>query len=336
MAEQANTTWCAMDFEGFADQDLVTVAQALNDMSKFKNIVDRMQQGFVQFMYLGRALIHPSGLGTDPAFKIPGDGVGGALPATSVIDTSDGVNTRLQYMGVSQGGIMGGALTALDPDVDRGVLNVPGMNYSTLLRRSVDSDEYFKLPTFGLYANYPSELERPMLLSLMQLLWDRGEANGYAHNMTTNPLPNTNAHEVLLQPAVGDHQVANVSAEVEARTIGASVYSPGLKPGRHWESDPFLGIPKVTTFPYTGGSMLVYYDGGPIGFVTGDPTEGTGGRAERQRPAPRGVGLRQGPARLPARCDRRQEPGGELPRRERDPGVREPLVLLLERLHRLS
>ena len=44
---------------------------------------------------------------------------------------------------------MGGALTALDPDVDRGVLNVTGMNYSTLLRRSVDSDEYFKLPSSG-------------------------------------------------------------------------------------------------------------------------------------------------------------------------------------------
>ncbi len=51
---------------------------------------------------------------------------------------------------------MGGALTALEPDADRGVLNVPGMNYSTLLRRSVDSDEYFKLPGIGLYANYPN------------------------------------------------------------------------------------------------------------------------------------------------------------------------------------
>src|SRR6478672_1055993 len=157
-----------------------------------------MQQGFVNFMYLGRALIHPSGLGTDAAFEFDPDGPGGADPASS-IDTSSGDATRLQYMGVSQGAIMGGALTALEPDVDRGVLNVTGMNYSTLLRRSVDSDEYFKLPGLGLYANYPNELERPVLLSLMQLLWDRGEANGYAHNMTTDPLPNTNPHEVLLQ-----------------------------------------------------------------------------------------------------------------------------------------
>ena len=35
---------------------------------------------------------------------------------------------------------MGGALTAVAPDFDRAVLGVPGMNYSTLLQRSVDFD----------------------------------------------------------------------------------------------------------------------------------------------------------------------------------------------------
>ena len=269
LAQQENTIWCAMDFEGFAEQDVGTVITALADMSNFDKLADRMQQGYVNFMYLGRALIHPDGLATDPAFELDnGDG------DQSVIDTSAGDDTRLQYMGVSQGAIMGGALTALEPDADRGVLNVTGMNYSTLLRRSVDSDEYFKIPGIGLYAHYPKQLERPLMLSLIQLLWDRGEANGYAHNMTTDPLANTPPHEVLLQAALGDHQVANVSAEVEARTIGASVYEPALEPGRHWDVDPFLGIPKVTSFPYTSGSMLVYYDGGPVGFV-GTQGDGT-------------------------------------------------------------
>lgn len=274
LARQENTIWCAMDWEGFAEQDLGTVIAALSDMSNFRKLVDRMQQGFVNFMYLGRALIHPDGLATDPAFALDnGDG------AEPVIDTSAGADTRLQYMGVSQGAIMGGALTALEPDADRGVLNVTGMNYSTLLRRSVDSDEYFKIPGIGLYANYPNLIERPMLLAVTQLLWDRGEANGYAHNLTTDPLANTPPHEVLLQAALGDHQVANVAAEVEARTAGAAVYTPALKAGRHWEPDPFLGIPEIdmtapANVPYTGGSMLVYYDGGPVGFtgLNGDGT----------------------------------------------------------------
>ena len=49
---------------------------------------------------------------------------------------------RLFYDGNSQGGILSGGLTALTPDFQRAVHGVPGMNYSTLLRRSVDFDLY--------------------------------------------------------------------------------------------------------------------------------------------------------------------------------------------------
>lgn len=267
VGNQGNSIWCATNFDGFSSYDLPFVLASLADMSNFNKLADRMQQGFVNFMMLGRAMLHEDGFAAQDAFKLDVDSDPLTDNKESVIDTSEFPDNRLKYLGISQGGIMGGALMALEPDADRGVLGVPGMNYSTLLRRSVDSDQYFKLPAVGLYANYPSEIERPLLLSLIQLLWDRGEANGYAHNMTTDPLPDTPPHEVLLQPALGDHQVANVSVEVEARTIGASVYSPGLHPGRHWESDPFFGINEVSSFPYDAGSMLVYYDGGPVGFI---------------------------------------------------------------------
>ena len=240
-----------------------------------------MQQGFVNFMYLGRAMIHEDGFGSDPAFQAGGE---------SLID-----NARLFYDGNSQGGIMGGAYTALSVDSNRSVLGVPGMNYSTLLSRSVDFEPYAEgqfgetiegvlcdqlngldpgqLPDefpqefkdallevrtqvveacvlgipddteLGLYDNYPNQLERPLIFSLIQMVWDRGEANGYAHHMTTDPLAGTPAHRVLLHPAFGDHQVANLAAEVEARTIGASVYEPALDPGRHWQAQPVLPDP---------------------------------------------------------------------------------------------
>jgi hypothetical protein len=50
--------------------------------------------------------------------------------------------SRLTYDGNSQGGIYGGTLAAVGVDHDRAVLGVPGQNYSTLLRRSVDFDGY--------------------------------------------------------------------------------------------------------------------------------------------------------------------------------------------------
>ena len=151
---------------------------------------------------------------------------------------------QLNWEGISQGAIMGGALTALEPDLTQSVLNVTGMNYSTLLSRSTDSGQYLDIANIGLWANYPGLERRPLILSLMQLLWDRGEGNGYAQHMTDDPLPDTPEHHVLLQAAYGDHQVSNVAAEVQARTIGAQVHTPELDPGRHWAdaTDPLFGL----------------------------------------------------------------------------------------------
>src|SRR5690606_33465637 len=79
--------------------------------------------------------------------------------------------------------------------------------------------------------------------------------------------PNTPEHKVILSVAYGDHQVSNYTAEVEARTIGAAVYSPALNADRHWDVNPYLGIPQISSFPHSGDSFLVYYDSGPVDFV---------------------------------------------------------------------
>ena len=154
--------------------------------------------------------------------------------------------------------ISGGALTAIAPDFDRALLGVPGMNYSTLLTRSVDFGTFRTL----LEASYTDELDRSLIYSLLSNLWDRGEANGYAHHMTDDPLPDTPPHEVLLHVALGDHQVATVTAEVEARTIGARVWDH-LDPDRSADVDPFHGIPALTGFPYSGSALIVF-DAGPL------------------------------------------------------------------------
>ena len=262
-ANVSNTTWCATNWAGFSSDDLGTVLSVLSNLSNFPKLSDRMVQGFVNMIYLGRAMVHAAGFDSDPsrAFELDPDGPSGNAPVP-VIDPAQG----LYWEGISQGAIMGGALTALEPDLTQSVLNVVGMYYSNLLSRSTDFAQYAELPNLGIYDNYPNQLERPLLLSLMQLLWDRGEANGYAHHMTDDPLPNTPPHNVLLQLAYGDHQVTNVAAEVEARTIGARVETPALDPGRHWDVNPFLGIPAISSYPFSGPAAMIYYDGGPLGF----------------------------------------------------------------------
>jgi hypothetical protein len=255
MANEHDFVFCATPWTGMSQQDLPNTFATLADLSNFPSLPDRLQQGFLDFMYLGRAMIHPDGFNSNRAFQVGGKGA---------IDTD-----RLYYDGNSQGGIAGGGLTAVEPDLNRSVLGVPAMNYSTLLTRSADFDPFAQV----LYPAYPNEVERPLIMSLMQMLWDRGEANGYAEHMTSDPLPGTPAHTVLMHVAFGDHQVATVAAEVEARTIGAYAYRPALDPGRSPDATPLWGIPTIPSYPW-GGSAIVYWDIGPI-RTEGGATKGT-------------------------------------------------------------
>jgi hypothetical protein len=233
------------------------------------------------------------GFNSNPAFQ--------RANGSGVIDT-----TRLFYDGNSQGGIIGGALAAVEPDLDRASIGVPGMNYSTLLTRSVDFDSYatgefvdgVDTP-LGLYDNYPSELERPLNLALIQLLWDRAEANGYAQHMTTDPLPNTPTHHVLMSVALGDHQVANVAAETEARTIGAAARTPYVDPGRspYVTNTPF-GLGPIGFFPYDG-SAITMWDSGPIRQENGQ-TVGTDVPPTTNTPPRNGKDPHELPRRTPA------------------------------------
>ena len=118
-------------------------------------------------------------------------------------------------------------------------------------------------------------MQKPLLLSLIQMLWDRSEPNGYAHRMTDNPLPNTPPHEVLLV-AFGDHQVTTWQVDVEARTVGASVHEPVVVPPTRWPNvDVAWGIPRIPSYPFTD-SALVYFDAGPVrASVVSPPDEGT-------------------------------------------------------------
>jgi hypothetical protein len=89
--------------------------------------------------------------------------------------------------------------------------------------------------------------------------------------MTGDPLPNTPAHEVLLHEAFGDHQVANVATEVEARTIGAHVHHPPLVPGRHTDVDPLFGIAPIDSDPFEGSALVVWDSGSPPPPTTNTP-----------------------------------------------------------------
>jgi len=255
MMAENNFVFCATNWAGMASEDLPNVLSILPDVSRFNTLADRVQQGMLNFLYLGRLMIHPDGLSSQTAFKKADGG--------PILDTR-----RLFYDGNSQGGIIGGALAAVAPDHTRAALGVLGSNYSTLLNRSVDFGAG-KPPTEGgieyawpLYQSYPQANERQLLFGLMQMLWDRAEANGYAQHMSANEYPNTPEHRVLMMAGYADHQVANLTAEIQSRTMGAKVLKRDMiRPWRAWTVNPFVGLKEVRS-ELDGASVLTVWDGG--------------------------------------------------------------------------
>ncbi|MCU1460765.1 MAG: hypothetical protein JWO37_840 [Acidimicrobiales bacterium] len=245
LAQAGDAVLCGTDWIGMSSADIPNLISVLGDLTRFPTVVDRLQQAVLDMQFLARLLKDPKGFATDPAFQL------GGHPAIKP--------GEVFFNGNSQGGILGGAATAVSTEWTRAVLGVPGMNFSTLIPRSVD---FSRFATF-LGASYRSAVDQALALALMQLLWDRGEADGYAAHMTDDPYPGTPKHTVLLIEAFGDHQVANVTTQVEARTIGARIHQPALQSGRTGAGDPYWGLDPIPAGAYPGNALVVWDYGSP-------------------------------------------------------------------------
>ncbi|WP_426574828.1 DUF4214 domain-containing protein [Aquihabitans sp. McL0605] len=252
MVRDHDMAYCATDWVGMSDQDVGNALTILTDMSTFRTLSDRSQQGILNTVVLGRLMLAPDGLTSNAAFKTAGQ---------PVLDTSD-----LFYDGNSQGGVIGGAFIAVSPDISAGVLGVAGMNYSTLLERSVDFDPFFSV----MKNTYLRATDRVLGLQLIQMLWDRGETNGYAAHLTDDPLPGSGANRVLIHVALGDHQVAPLTAEIEARTAGMAIHRPVYGDGRSADVDPGWDLPSID-YPSSGSGLVVWDSGATLAPLANVP-----------------------------------------------------------------
>ncbi|HEY8517064.1 MAG TPA: hypothetical protein VIS07_16255 [Candidatus Binatia bacterium] len=246
LSELANTynyVIAAVDMQGMSDADVAGgVIPAINDFSLFHRIPERLHQGLLHHLLLGRLLADPvAGFNSHPAFQL---GVGGA----PVVDTE-----QVFYSGGSQGGIFGGTIMAIAEDFDRGFLAVPAANYSTLLQRSIDFNPFFAL----LNVSYPDKLDQILIFPLIQQLWDRAEPQGYLPHILPGTLSNPpRPHKILIHMATYDSEVSNLGTEIMVRSLGI----PQLLPVHR----SFVGIPEMAA-PFDGSA-----------FVEIDPQRGFG------------------------------------------------------------
>jgi hypothetical protein len=253
IAAQQNLAMFSLDHKGFSFDDVPTVIGAIvgGDLSKFRAIPERMHQGFLNFLIAMRTLSREAEGGPSTALnQALAKDCGGAM--------LDG--TRRYYFGGSQGGILGASIMALNLDIERGLLAVPGQSYNLLLNRSVNFDEYSG-QLYGIYGW--NALHMQMNLALIQGLWDRAEPTGYSKYIRTNLLPGTPAHDVLIQVSKSDHQVTNLGAHIMARTIGGVMnLAPTIRDV--WGLD-------VVSGPHEGSAMLEIDFGNPDAPITNIP-----------------------------------------------------------------
>ncbi len=230
----------AVDWWGMSSDDVVRVTGTLTEMSSFDATGERLMQSLVNFEVLTRSMRERCFGDADPENPF------------YVVPTSGGEPTlsfdpaQRYYYGNSQGGIMGTSLAGISLEIERFNLGVGGMSYAVMIPRSSNWQTYGAIMRNG----YRRQLFRALLMQMVQSLWDLSEPATYAPHILTDTLPcsldgarcpegRTPTHHVLYQIGVDDDQVANITADIAARTIGLPVLTPS----------PYLpyGMPEVTS-----------------------------------------------------------------------------------------
>jgi len=250
---------CATNWIGMSEPDIGYAVSALADLNKFPSAAERLMQGVINQQFLARLLTHDDGFVAAPEFR--------TTAGAASFDTDE-----VFYEGHSQGGIMGIVATAVSTEWTKAIIGVPGVDYSLLIPRSNNWQKYGPVIAGG----YDRPVDGLLILALLQQLWDQAEGSGFARHLTTNTLPGTPEHQVIMQVALGDHQVANVSAEIAARTAGIPIRVPAVDDPGSGRVEPPFAMDTVKAGE-DATSLLIYWDAGtlpaPLGGISPDMAE---------------------------------------------------------------
>ncbi len=250
IAQQQRLVVFAWNMVGMSNEDVQRILVILTDLSWYPWLSDRLHQGMLDGLLLARAMKA---------------GLGAFLEGRVEVDP-----TRVYYSGHSQGGIYGAPYLALSPDTRRGLLGVPGQNYSTLLERSVDFDPFL----LGIQGSYARRADQIVGIAMVQMLWDSLDPVSYYRHLSVDPLPGSEASEAILAPAKGDYQVSPMSIEIVARSeVGVALME-------HYDDELEVPLVEAAAYPVQGSAIVNWHFGGawppagnrtPPGNDAGDP-----------------------------------------------------------------
>ncbi len=232
LAQNAGIIIVATDWIGLSsgDRDLI-ISEILPDLNRITLITDRLQQSLINNLTLTELVI--GDLSNDPQVKIGNN---------DLIDS-----TRVYYGGGSLGGIQGSSFMAISPRFERGAMIVPGCGWMNMIPRS---SNWWPIKTI-MDLRYPDPLLQQIGIAIVQTRFDHSDPVNLSRLLFKSPLPDVpSERRVLLQVAIGDSQVPNMTSDMLARAIGVKQMVP-----------PIYEIPglETTTFPTTESSIEQIY-----------------------------------------------------------------------------
>jgi hypothetical protein len=213
LAENSGGIVVATDWIGLSSADLALIlTDVVPNVNRIGLVTDRLLQSLVNNLALIELTLGE--LQADDRVR---------LDATSpLLDDS-----RVFYYGVSLGGIQGSSLVSVSRHVSRAVVSVPGASWSNLLPRSVVYSPVKNIVDM----HYPDPLLQVQFLSLLQFRFDPTDGANLATLFSRHPLPDApEGRRLLIQEAIGDCEVPNLSTEILARAFGVRQLTPAVVP----------------------------------------------------------------------------------------------------------
>ncbi|MCB9603941.1 MAG: hypothetical protein H6721_09740 [Sandaracinus sp.] len=206
-AEEYGFVAMAADWWGMMREDRDEVAIALGDArpGEVFRFVERTHQGLLNFMILAGAAEEIAAL---PELR---DETGPLFDASATY-----------FWGNSQGHILGGTFTSLDPTIERATLSVGGANFSLIMFRSLA----FVALRLLIDINVPDDVDRQKFATFLQHWLDRIDPLSYAELARREPLEGNPSKHFLLHTGPGDDAVTFLAAELHARELGIPLLEP--------------------------------------------------------------------------------------------------------------
>jgi len=236
-ANENNIAMLGTSFYGWSDDDSTSIEYAVLNMQYFQHQAERLEQAMINQVVMIKTFM---GICSDLPEYYTVDGY-------KLIDTNEPT-----YTGYSNGALRGPSIIGLSPDLDRGVLWAGGSSFSHIIERCTQYDAFHFI--FASEYGYDNQLDRAVVMSIIQSLWDSTETDTFLSIRESGYLDQIEPFELMTLFSISDLQISNISSSRMMRTGGI----------------PLLNSSTITPYGLNivedghVGSVGVFFDGGYI------------------------------------------------------------------------